>query len=691
MDERVPKIQKVEQLKKYLLDYYVIDDYMDSYDHYTEFQEKMYTLIKGCFEWRELRKYPIKFKFYDRDTNLYTLQLRHFVVNLFYWYPFVELHGINHVMNEDYILKTEDIPNIDDKINMLISELRDYGVKNITINYDISQVLYNLRRISGDFSLIMGLNFDMKTIIDMYNDIPEFRAIMETEIDEKMQPIEIEKLLEEKQSELIKLLTGIPDNPIGIILRSGTGIKHKQLAEFLISRGLFPDLSGNTIPIPIKGSTVLGGLQTPADLYIDGNGARKSLIMSHKVMGKAGHFGKVLTELCRTLSLSRTVSDCGTVHLVKYYVTNKNFLRKFNGKYFTLDPNDLYSMRPINYAKDKELIGKTIYVRSIATCALENEVCAKCFGLNANLNFDIADGIGAFLSEEAAKVIEQNILSTKHLLTTQSEEIKFNSEFYRFFNITADEINPIINESNESDIDDWVIIINKQDLRKSDEMDSDEGFNTYICDGNFIIRNLKTGEEYKIQEENHKEIFLTDDCLQLMKKGKGQIYFKHMDDDTVLFVITIMNNELTKPLYELMNLVNSDKASIVDRNINDLSQRMVELFVESKIDASAASAEMIINRLIRSEDDIFERPDFSSRRMPKYKIVTVAKALEKNKSPLVGLSYQYIKRQLLDDDTINKKTATSYLDPFFKEKISTKKRKEHIRFVMNRKKEEEFI
>lgn len=686
--EYVPAIRTIKELKRNLAEYYIIDEYMDSYEHYTELQEKIYTLVKGCFEWRRLRSYPVKFKFYYNDMKFHTLELRHFAINLFYWYPFVELHGINHVMNEEFILKTEDIPHIDDKINMVISELRDYCVKNITINYNISQVLYNLRRISGDFSLIMGLNFDMKTIIDMYNNIPEFRDLMETKIDEKMQPIEIEKLLEEKQHDLINLLTSLPDNPLGIILRSGTGIKHKQLVEFLISKGLFPDLSGNTIPLPIKGSTVIGGLQTPADLYIDGNGARKSIIMSHKVMGRAGHFGKVLTELCRTLSLSRRVSDCGTRHLVPYHVINRAFLMKLNGKYFTTTPNDSYTLRPLNYNKDKDLIGKTIYVRSIATCALgDNMCCAKCFGLNANLNFDIADGVGAFSSEEASKVIEQNILSTKHLLTTKSEEIKFNAPFYRFFSITSDEINPIINDTEETNIDDWVIIINKSDLRKNDEMDSDEGFNTYICDGSFIVRNLSTGEEYKLQEENQKDIFLTDDSIQLMKKGKGQIYFKHMDDDTVLFIITIMNNELTKPLYELMNLINSDKKSTVDRNINDLSQKMLELFVESKIDASAASSEIIINRLIRCEDDVFERPNFASPRIPKYKIVTVAKALEKNKSPLVGLSYQFIKRQLLDDDTINKKTSTSYLDPFFKEKLSTKKRKEHIRYVMNQKKQ----
>lgn len=687
MEKIVPIITTKEELEHYLRSYYVIDDYMDSYETFSEFQESIYTLIKGCYEYRELRKHPVQFKFYDRDMEFHTLELRHFVINLFYWYPFVSLHNIARVMDDEFIIDCyNDIPNINDKINALITILRDYNVKSTRINYDISQVLYNLRRISGDFSMIMGLNFDMFTLIDMYIENEKFREIMETKIDENMQPYQIEEILHNKQDELIKLLMSLEENPIGIILRSGTGIKHKQLSEFLISQGLKPDLSGNTIPLPIKNSTVLGGLTTPADLYIDGSGARKSMIMSHKVMGKAGHFGKTLTELARTVTLSTTVSDCNTKHLVKYYVTNKNFLKRLNGKYFTLNPNDIYSLKPLNYKKDKDLIGKYVYVRSAATCGLENSICPKCFGLTANLNFDIADGIGAFESEEVTKVLEQNILSTKHLLTTNSERIEFNQDFYTFFSITSDEINPIVNESDLPDINDWMIVIDKGSLRRNDDMDTDEGFNTCIYDGEFKVKNFKTGKEIVIKEQNQKEIFLTDECSALMKKGKGNIYFRDMDDDTILFVITILNNELTKPLYELMNLVNRDKDSIVDRNINDLSQRFIELLIESKIDASAIAAEIIINRLIRSQDNIYERPDFSSFREPKYKIVTVAKALEKNKSPLVGISYQYIKRQLLDDETITMKDATSYLDPFFKEKISTKKRKKHIQYVMEEKK-----
>ena len=80
---------------------------------------------------------------------------------------------------------------------------------------------------------------------------------------------------------------------------------------------------------------------------------------------------------------------------------------------------------------------------------------------------------------------------------------------------------------------------------------------------------------------------------------------------------------------------------------------------------------MIINRLIRSEKNIYRRPDFTKDEIEPYVILTVQKALEKNPSPLIGLSFQYLKRQLLSHDMFEERDDVSYIDPFFKTKIPT--------------------
>ena len=276
--EVVEAISTIEQLKKHLRSYYVIHDYMGSRDDFVKFREQMYDLIKGCYEHRELRKYPIKFKFYDHDTEYHTLELRHFCVNLFYWYPFIYLYKIPDVMDGSFIINCyEEIPHISDKINYLSETLRAYNVKNIQIDYSVSEALYNLRRVSGDFSRILSVSFDIFTIMDLFQRYPELRELMTYRLPDGLQPAEIEAIQQDHQKKIVEFFKKLsPDsNGISVILQAGTGIKHKQLSEFLCMEGLKPDLTGKTIPIPIKNSTILGGLKSASDLYIDAIGKHR--------------------------------------------------------------------------------------------------------------------------------------------------------------------------------------------------------------------------------------------------------------------------------------------------------------------------------------------------------------------------------------------------------------------------------
>ncbi len=140
------------------------------------------------------------------------------------------------------------------------------------------------------------------------------------------------------------------------------------------------------------------------------------------------------------------------------------------------------------------------------------------------------------------------------MLTTNSEVIQFNPEFYDFFTILSGEINPVINDNERiPNPEDYAIYIDPEDIVKMEEQDYDSLYNTCIGNGRFYVRNIKKkdSEDILIQAEGEKEIFLSEMALDLMKKGKGLIYFRDMDDDVKLFEMVIMNKELTKPLYDL--------------------------------------------------------------------------------------------------------------------------------------------
>lgn len=274
----VPYIHNTDELAEFLKPLYIISDYMVDEVTYGMFRDKLLNLVRGSFTIRECREYPIKFKFYKTDKETHELQFRHFYVNVILWAAFVDLNDVE-VMNKDMILDCfNNIPNINDYINdVIIGVLRDYHIKATKINYNISEVLHKLRKISEDFSIIMNLQFSAPMFIDLYNRIPEMRNMMECTFDSSMQPHEIEQVLNQYENREIELLENDPGNHLGVVLRAGTGIKHKQLREFTISEGLKPTIDGKTITKPIENSTMLRGLDRPSYLYIDATGARKSL------------------------------------------------------------------------------------------------------------------------------------------------------------------------------------------------------------------------------------------------------------------------------------------------------------------------------------------------------------------------------------------------------------------------------
>lgn len=410
--------------------------------------------------------------------------------------------------------------------------------------------------------------------------------------------------------------------------------------------------------------------------------------MNKKVMGRAGYFGKIVLMLARTLSMSTTVSDCGSNHLVEYEIKSKTHLNKLNGKYFRMHPRN--GELSLLKSKDrKDLIGKKIYVRSPVTCKLGDCVCPKCIGITSTMNQDIADGLSGFESEEVTKHVNQSILSTKHLLTTNSEVINFNSEFYDFFTILGGEINPVINNNDKvNNIEDYAIYIDPEDIIKLEEQDYDSLYNSCINNGRFYVRNISNPdkEDILIQAEGEKEIFLTEITLELMRKSKnGLIYFKDLDDDVKLFEMVIMNQELTKPLYLLMDLLNKQRDDEINETIDSISQKFLDLLIESKIPANVIAAELITNRLIRSVNNIYERPDFSKPEIEPYEIYTVSKALEKNKSPLIGISFQNIKRQFLSDELFEDRDGTSFIDPLYWTEIPTDNLKLYGKLANNKK------
>lgn len=643
---------------------YVIDQKMENKQTYKKFINEILDYLKAGFEIKELRECPVHFKFHE-NGYIYTVQLRHFLTNLIFWEPLIVLDAVDSI-NESFLIDPTKLSSgyiksyIDNKIVIPYRK----KVSNRKLNKIIHDLIYNLSRISTDFSILFGLTMNIETFIDVANKNERFNEIIRTKLDPAMQPSEIESKLHDLMNEEINILM-TEDNALRPMLRSGTGIKAKQLSEFSISGGLKPDISGSTIPIPINSNLVVGGLSSISGYFIDSIGGRKALIFNKNVMGRSGHFARKTMLLVSDIKLRNDYDHCGSVHPVVFEVKTKEHLKRLIGRNYRLFNEREYHVLTKD---DNHLIGQRILVKSPLTCASHEGICEDCYGETLFHTNWGGVGVGAYAGAIITNPVSQSVLSSKHLLTTTSETIDFNEHFNKFFNLVANEIT--LNSDNDINHDDYSLLIIKKNIVTLNELDEGE-INEFLT--MFHVKNNQTGEIYEIHEKELKELYIAPELKDMMKgKLNAEYYeipFMDIPDDSRLFLLQIENAELTRPLYGIMGLLDTKerRRELGVETIHDLAQVMLDLLIESKINVMSVHAEVLLSPLVRSMDDILKKPNFKKYdAMDDVQLLTVSSALEKHPSVLIGLSFQFLGRQLLNPLTF-RKTGESFLDPFFKE------------------------
>ena len=403
--------QQIEILEELDSRIFIIEDYMKTKKTYNDFLEKIYDYVKAGFEEREFRTFPVKFKFRRDEVEPYQLELRHFLVNLMLWEPFRKLELIEE-MDASFIYDCTNITEdtlanyIDEKIieNAKITlENDDKGLSKI--GRLPADVIYNLSRISTDFNLILGVSFDVYSFIKLAKENERFNEILNTKVDENLQPAEIEVILDNLMDEEVEILR-TEDNCLKPMLSANVGIKHKQLREFSINGGTKPDLYGNTIPIPINSNFLINGLNNIENYTIDAMGGRKAAVMSKMKMGSAGHFATTVILLSSSIHFSHE-DDCNTLFPIPVFIKNIKFLNKFVGRYYKKDPND--AQYRLLKKSDIDVIGTIIYVRSPITCACKDGVCRTCYGKLYDVNKDL-ESPGGYSATKLMRPVSQDYL-----------------------------------------------------------------------------------------------------------------------------------------------------------------------------------------------------------------------------------------------------------------------------------------
>ena len=669
--ESHPKESLDTLLHRYDTQILCINDVLSDLNEYVQVCQDLLDIMKWKFEDKEIRNHTIRIRFMPdppKKESVCTIQIRHLLVNLIFWYAYVRA-DIPEVVDESYIQHFEKmkadgltpeirIGEMDDyKDNVILPDISD--IDSHTQNEIIDEINHNLRAITRAFSVLFGLGISVYSLIQAGKRDPRIEEIMHIKLDPSMQPNEIEETAKNLTNELTRRIVADKENDLAAYMAAGKVLSPGQFKEFSVLIGLKADINGNTIPHLINCNFLVHGINTPSYQYLIGIGGRKSLILSKTKMGEPGAFSRKATMNTTAVTLRKDHVACNSIRPVWITIENDDMLKMYDGRYYY---DTFMNEHIVDYNRDKDLIGKELPFRSPCTCASKRGICYKCYGKLHGINSELASA-GAYAATKITEPMGQIVLSSKHLQVTTSTGIQFNPEFYNIFEINSNEITA--RDDSPVDEDLYLILGPVQTEEGEDSID-------YYCE-TFDLVDGNQNVVVHAAENNGAKLYLSKQLVDVyvkMKDKKKPISMNLFDDDSaVIFNVEVKNKELTQPIRNMNKLLNTvDHAGC--HTVDEVVQAFAGNMIDAGIEYPMVHAEMIIRGLLRKKSNEIEEPDWTANGdINDYKILRLNDALFKNPSVSISLTYGYL-RKTLKSVEFYQKDAPSTLDPFFAERLS---------------------
>lgn len=699
-------LQAKAVIRRLLDKHFIISDFTKSEESYANFIDKMLKYMTYGFEHKKFRDCPVKFKFHD-DPNeeMKWLPFRHFIINIIMWYPIA-------VTNKDKLDDDKIIPSakmkrigasmVKEYIDTEFIEPNEGKISNHDMNDCLTETIYWLGQISSRFNMFMGVGLNLEAFIDLAKRNPRFNELLHFKLDENKQPADIEADMKKAAKEQIDIiLNDEQHNILKPLLQPDSGTKRNQFTNFALVGGLKPSCNGKTIRKPINTNYVTGCIDSITDYYINSNPGRNAAITNHDYMGIAGHLLNLCMASVAGIKLSKTVEDCHSPNPIDIEITSEEHLNRLIGRYYYT--NGSQKLNKIT-KHSKDLIGQRVLLRSPTKCCAKDGVCKICYGDLYNVNISL-NCVGIYSAIRVMNPVTQTIVGAKHHQTTNSVpmSIKPTEVFDKYFSISSTDI--IINRMN-SDLYNVYLVIKREDLfsvdednepflsklfktdkkkRKSTNVnvdnvgDSDEeavdiGTPYYV--NKFYLHFKDTDEFVELKDDSGLELFIHENLLLQMTPilsdgdDRLELCLESIDENEFVFIADVINNDVIKPMKMIRDLVNTRK-HLECQTIDDMIQKMLDLLIESGIQATSVHGEMLIYPLIRKSTDRISRPDFSRvLTSSDYQILTIESSLKCSPSITTSLSSTRIKQQIVSMMDTYDKTATSPFDPMFKLRLS---------------------
>ena len=528
-----------------------------------------------------------------------------------------------------------DAEELERYFNRLITLFYEMGENLHQLSLSIADSLAELSKIAADTNMQRGNTICLYDIINEANNSTEFNDLINTVIPDGLQFNEIEEFVSTRKDRIMEYLSKA-DTCLKSLVNCKGAINANQLGQSIVNIGLKPSIEGAIIPEPVN-TSFMRGLRNRNDFFVDAQGGRKSLIVNYTNVRSSGYLTRKLSLLVMD-HYSASVDKCNTKHFLDVFIENDAVLKRIHNR---MDSEGNY----ITYDM-KELIGKTIKLRSPITCSARHGstgyegVCNACYGRLAEPNKNFHWGIIAVLFL-TSKLI-QNLLSSKHLLQTKSEKINWSDEFLSIFSVDkADVFN---------DVEIKNITFLKEDVYEDD--DGDLYLNKFTVNGTTI--------------ESPKELFINESFIEEYKNtATTSVVMTGIPHDSRIFSIKMSNIEISASLRKILQLVGSNEHLGLENDINAVYNEFISLLNQSKMSVQSVHIEMILRALVRDSSDITKFPDFTKTNYPEIALLGVAKAIFNAPMLSVSMSYEHHGRQLVDPTTY-RKSRTSIFDNLYK-------------------------
>lgn len=558
--------------------------------------------------------------------------------------------------------------------DMKKSDIKKY-VDNVFINRNRTKIFFNTLNIIIDrcigrfrdlrnYQQFLANTVCMEDTIDLMKQFPEFRQSIYTSVSD--QPIEDVKDIGMKQAFVQIDHIKNSNHSLRDSFRTGEGVNPKQFKEVNVNIGTKPDGQGSVFPHIIDRSFINGGLDSIEALYEESSVGRVAQILQKRNVGKSGDFAR---KLGLNNQDTRLHTDpyyiCNTKNLIPITIRNTTMLRMYNMRYYREKRNGVDKL--LDYQKDTHLVGKTVWMRSPATCASAAAgygICYRCYGDLAYVNRDI--NIGQIAAELLSSIYTQILLSAKHLLESMVIKMVWSEGFDQVFDIL---LNTIVLKDNMN-YHGMKMIFNRANMYNDNEYD-DMIFSDYTTSFNVRFPN---DTEIEIRTQEFDNIYISPELMDIINANTDtdsdivELDIAKLSKLPSLFAVEIKNNELSNTMNRIKNLINN-KGELRKHDLPDLIDTFVNTNISGGITLNAVHFEVLIMNQIRNAEDIIEVPDWS-KTDEVCQILTLDDALANHRSLSVRLQHnnQQGMTKTLTNPRLRDLTKPSTMDMYFMEK-----------------------